>query len=134
MKTGNPQSGNAVFAFRPFAIPKFEFESQRHVMKFCPARGCRLMSDSEIQNLTHRFQSPATMEPSDNILAFRSITSALSILQDGPISKPTRFIRNTVQVGARELRSLDSIATLLVRNNEVVSAATTEQRAMAVCI
>jgi hypothetical protein len=62
------------------------------------------------------------MEPGDNILAFRTITTMLNVLQDGPTShKPAAYLRNTGHSKARELRTLNAIATLLVRQHEVVS-------------
>jgi hypothetical protein len=67
------------------------------------------------------------MEPSDNILAFRTITTMLNVLQDGPNNshKPAAYLRNTGRSKARELRTLNAIATLLVRQHEVVSVVST---------
>jgi hypothetical protein len=77
------------------------------------------------------------MEPTQNILAFQTITTMLNVLQDGPTShKPSAFLRNTGQSKAQELRTLNAIATLLVRRNEVNSVVLTaeENRADAISI
>jgi hypothetical protein len=62
------------------------------------------------------------MEPPANILAFRTITTILNVLQDGPTGRKGAYnVKNTSQ--APELRTLNAIATLLVRQHEVTSVA-----------
>jgi hypothetical protein len=73
------------------------------------------------------------MEPSESILAFRTITTMLNILEDDLNigGKPPAYLRNTSHLDhskARELQALNAIATLLVRQGEVTSVASASTR------
>jgi hypothetical protein len=50
----------------------------------------------------------------------------LNVLRDGPTThKPAAYLKNTGHSKAQELRTLNAIATLLVRQDEVTSVAST---------
>jgi hypothetical protein len=66
------------------------------------------------------------MEPGNSVLAFRTITTMLNDLQDGPAGgKPAAYLSNSAHSKSQGLRTLNAIATLLVRQHEVTSVAST---------
>jgi hypothetical protein len=81
------------------------------------------------ENLPHILEANMSQPTKpDPVLAFRTITTILHALQTSPIdgAKPTSLQvtnDNSAQKIARrrELRILDAIATLLVRDNEIVA-------------